>query len=533
MEVALTLGPGWSFGGPWVRSPIAVKCSLPPGSTSTARLLFDSELPAYKPPATRRGAEVSEIPDWKAPDANLAIAVVAAKLDGEALDGTTLTDLTVHAANNRLRWEVPAGKWRLMAFRLTYTGQQNQAQNYDPIPWVVDHFSRGALTRYLDYIGKPMRQAFGDEYGGTVDTFFCDSFEIHPLPNTLLWSNDTLAGFRGRKGYDLTRYLPAIWWSIGAETPYVRYDINEYLHYLGLDIFFKTFIEWGAAQKIAARIQPHYRFTEELIQGAGTAPRPETEVCTARFETIADPRKATSAGAHFYGREIVSAESYTFLHGDRYRTTLEEMKIASDAYFRDGVTQLYNHGYMYTPEKQVAPARDMPWANRISHVNPWWRYYGELAAYVSRCCAVLRQGRFAGDVLIYSPQATVWSRRAMFGSDRRVMPYGNLGKTLVASGYDYDPVNDDVLQHHASVEGHQIAVRDFRYRFLVLPRIETIPVETFEFVRRFALAGGSVIALDTMPTRSAGMGSRDRNDARVRAIAGELFSPGGRGSVPA
>ena len=131
----------------------------------------------------------------------------------------------------------------------------------------------------------------------------------------------------------------------------LTYDINEYLHHEGLDIFFKTFIEWSAAQKVQARIQPHYRFTEEIIQGAGTAPRPETEVCTTRFETIADPRKATSAGAHFYGREIVSAEAYTFLHDDRYRTTLEEMKIASDAYFRDGVTQLYNHGYFYSPEK--------------------------------------------------------------------------------------------------------------------------------------------------------------------------------------
>jgi hypothetical protein len=67
---------------------------------------------------------------------------------------------------------------------------------------VVDHFSRGALTRYLDYIGKPLRQALGDEYGRTVDTFFCDSFEVSTLPNTLLWSNDTLAGFRTRKGYE-------------------------------------------------------------------------------------------------------------------------------------------------------------------------------------------------------------------------------------------------------------------------------------------------------------------------------------------
>ena len=40
----------------------------------------------------------------------------------------------------------------------------------------------------------------------------------------------------------------------------------------------------------------------------------------------------------------------------------------------------------------------------------------------------------------------------MFGSDRRVMPYGNLGKTLVANGYDFDLSNDDVLQNRARIE---------------------------------------------------------------------------------
>jgi hypothetical protein len=527
MEVALTLGPGWSFGGPWVPVADRSKVLAPAWVDLNGPAVFDSELPAYTiPPGRSAGPENQEVPKWQAPDADLAIAVVAARLDGNALDGNTLTDLTNRAANNRLKWEVPAGRWRIMAFRLTYTGQQNQSQNYDPAPWVIDHFSRGALGRYLDYIGKPLRQAFGDEYGRTVDSFFCDSFEIHPLPNTLLWSNDTLSSFRKRKGYALAKYLPAIWWDIGEETPYVRYDINEFLHQEALDIFFGMFISWSGGQKVQARIQPHYRFTEELIQGAGVTPRPETEVCTARFETVADPRKATAAGAHFYGRAVVSAEAYTFLHNDRYRTTLEEMKIASDAYFRDGVTQLYNHGYMYTPEKQVSPAKDMPWANRISHVNPWWRYYGEFAAYVSRCCAILRQGQSTCDVLIYSPQATVWSRRALFGSDRRVMPYGNLGKTLVASGYDYDPVNDDVLQNQARIEGDAIIVRDLRYRFLVLPRIETIPVQTYDFARRFALAGGIVVALDCLPSRSTGMADRQRNDARVRAISSEVFAAG-------
>ena len=156
----------------------------------------------------------------------------------------------------------------------------------------MDHLSKEAVQDYCDYLGETFYQAFGKEFGETVDSFFCDSFEIHPLPETLLWSNDTLERFKTYKGYDLTRYLPAIWWEIGDLTPKIRYDVNEFLSWLGLDTVFRTFAGWCERHNVQARIQPHYRFTEEIIQGAGMTQRPETEVTTVRFAVVADPRKA-------------------------------------------------------------------------------------------------------------------------------------------------------------------------------------------------------------------------------------------------
>ncbi len=225
-----------------------------------------------------------------------------------------------------------------------------------------------------------------------------------------------------------------------------------------------------------------------------------------------------AAGAHLYGQRIVSAEAFTYLHTERYRSTLEEMKGATDAFLRDGVTQFYNHGYIYSPEMHVAPSRDMPWANRISHWNTWWKYYHHLTDYTSRCCLLLRQGEFAGDVLIYSPQATVWTEKVLFGNYPQFMPYGELGKTLVANGYDFDPVNDDVLQNRARVEDGHIKVRDLAYRFLILPKTTAVPVATMEFIRQFALGGGVVIALDELPSASVGLKDAAQHDARVKQI---------------
>jgi hypothetical protein len=522
LEVAITFSPGWSFGGPWVPREDQSKVLCVGFKDLAGGMPFRGALPqpgdANRRPA--RGAKPEA-------DPGRVIAVVAARLNNDALEAASLVVLTNSAAPGApaLQWEVPPCRWRLMAFWLKFTGQECQAQSFDQPAMVIDHLDQGAVQRYCDYLGGQFTKAVGDEFGRTIDSLFCDSFEIHPLPNSLLWSTDTLAGFKQHTGYDLTPYLPAIWFDIGALTPRVRYDLGEYLHTLGLKVLYQTFNGWCAAHGVQARIQPHYRFTPELVQAAGSAARPETEVTTARFDPIADPRKATTSGARFYGRDFVSAESYTFIRG-RYSTDLQDLKMATDAYLRDGITQFYNHGYLASPEKQIAPTRDMPWDScpTINHCNTWWPQFHNLASYVARCCALLRGGKLVADVLIYSPQATAWSERAIWESDRRVMPYGNLAKTLVANGYDFDIVNDDLLQKHPAFRNGCLEINGHPRRVVILSRATVIPIQTLRTLRDFVQAGGTVIALEALPAAAAGLANHEANDQELKQIVAALFA---------
>jgi hypothetical protein len=529
IEVALTFGPGWSFGGAWVPKEDQSKALCMADQELVGGAHFSGELPR-----TTAKIEKKRVAQKKQDETSKLVAVVAGRIIGKnQLDPASLTVLTSHVepGTSSVKWDVPPGQWRLMAFWLKYTGQECQAQSFTQKPMVIDHLSKGAMQRYCDTLGGAFAKEFGDAFGSTVDSFFCDSFEIMPLPDSLLWSDDTLAELQKRVGYDFTPYLPALWCDIGATTPRVRYDLGKTLSDLGLDVFFKTFNDWCAAHNVQARIQPHYRFTEELVQGAGATARPETEVTTARFEPVADPRKATASGARFYGRDIVSAESYTFIHPARYRTDLSDIKIATDAFLRDGITQFYNHGYLASPEMHVAPNRDMPWANRISHWNTWWPYYHHLTAYVSRCCYLLRQGRFAADVLIYSPQATAWSEKALWGHERRVMPYGDLAKTLVANGYDFDIVNDDLLQHRAQFGNGGVAINGYTYRVLILPRATIVPIESMRAIRDFVKAGGTVIALQELPSAAAGLNQAETHDRELKQIVSGIFNANAASTV--
>ena len=202
---------------------------------------------------------------------------------------------------------------------------------------------------------------------------------------------------------------------------------------------------------------------------------------------------------------------------------MQDLKIATAAFLRDGITQFYNHGYFGSPEPHVAPSRDMPWANRIRHWNTWWPYYHHVAEYVARACCLLRQGRLVADVLIYSPQATAWSETAIWGSARRVMPYGNLAKTLVANGYDFDIVNDDLLQHRATFQDGRLEINGYTRRVLILPRATVVPVETMRAIEKFSQAGGTVVALDELPAASAGLRNVAANDREVQRIVTDLF----------
>jgi hypothetical protein len=525
LAAALTFAPGWDFGGPWVAPEDRSKALAPCWQDFQGPFSYEGPLPLFKDfgtPRTGLFEYLSEV-EGRPADHDRPLAVIGARLTEEnRLDPASLVNLTDDFRGEAGRWRMEEGRWRLMAFRLRYTGQQNASQDLDnPRSFVVDHLSREAMERYLAPIAERFAREFAPWLGSTIESIFSDSFEVVPLANTVLWSNSTPAEFKRRKGYDLTPWLPALWFDAGPDTPRIRYDANEVLHHLALEFCYDPFLAACARLGVKGRMQPHYRFNAELVAGAGRAHQADTEVTTARFETVADPRKATVSGARFAGRPVVSAEAYTFLHRERYRSTLEEMKIASDAFLRDGVTQFWNHGWLFTPEPEVAPTRDFFACERIQPWMPWWPHYKHLAAYLARASWLLRQGRFVADILLYSPQAQAWSEKAVFNVEQRVMKYGGVPRLLLTHGWDYDVVNDELLQHKMRCGGGAAELNGHRYRIIILPDVRVMPVATAQALGSFVEAGGAVLALDRLPAEGAGLHPGD--EAALRAAASRFI----------
>jgi len=516
MEFSLNFGgPGWVIGGDWVPQEDRSQNIVPAALHIAGGRRFSGALPTGVGDAPHTG----QMPARDIAAGDRLVAVVAGKMVDDRLEESSLIDLTARVKDRHLEWDVPDGDWQLMAFWLVYTGQGN----------ALDHFNRDAMVRYCNYLGGRFREAFGDEFGKTVESFFCDSFEVALIDNGIYWSDGLLARFEAFKGYDLTPYLPAIWWEVSEISPKIRYDVNEYLHHAGLEAFFKPFLAWCEANGVQGRIQP-YGFPTDILEGAGLTHLPEMEITAGEkdavpwFDTRIGPKKYVASGAHLYGRNVVTVEAYTYLHWEPYRATLEELKIASDVFLRSGANKFYNHGYTGTPERDIAPSRRFFAEILISHSNVWWQHYHALSGYIARCCYLLRQGHFVADVAVYSPLANQWTldvRNARRWT--RDFDWGGLGRALLANGYDFDLVNDDVLLNRAAVNEGVLRVRDLEYRVLLLPDIHAMPLETLERVRDFVADGGVAIALEGAPERSVGWAEHERNDQAVRTLSEALF----------
>ncbi len=522
LEFSLNFGgPGWIWGGDWVptefrnRNLVASFIDLEGPQTYSAELPLD---------VVQNPNNLTESLHRIRP-ADQLIAVVAARTDGTRLSQSTLTDLTPQAADRRLTWQVPPGRWRLMAFWSALNGEPS-----------VDHLSRPAMEFYCDHIGSLFLREFGPELGKTVESLFMDSFEVPVFRNGLYWTPKFPEIFLRARGYALPKYLPALWWDVDGLSPKVRYDVNRTLHETGMDAFFDVFTSWCRRHGVNSRIQP-YGFVTDILQGAGAADIPELEITAGEkdsvpwFDTRIGPRIYTASGARLYGRSPISVEAYTYLHWEQARDTLEELKIASDAFLRAGATKFYNHGFTATPERDFVPSRRFGAEMLISPVNTWWPYYHHLSDYVARSSVLLRAGAHVADVAVYSPLANQWTRDVLNARRwTRDFDWGDLGKYLLANGYDFDLINDDVLQNRADLSAGRIRVQDQHYRILVLPNIQALPVETLRRIAQFVRAGGIVIATDRLPGSSTGMAQFEQHDAEVRSLTAALFQQNDTGT---
>jgi alpha-L-rhamnosidase len=490
----LTLGSGWPFGGSTVTIDDAA------GRLRYEHVKIDANSRFVKVPPIGAGEKL--------------LAVFVARTAGGSLVGVAplnnIKDGVVEIV------DPPIGSNEVLFFISSRTGMQVKRPAVGAEGFVLDHMNRGATDRYLKSVGDRLMQAFP---ANPPYAIFCDSLEVYNSD----WSGNFLEEFMKRRGYDLKTHLPALVNDMGPQTKALRRDWGLTLTELLNERFLAPVQDWSKQHHTLFRIQD-YGVPAAALSSNAFADLPEGE--GHLWKTLSATRWASSA-SHIYGHNVTSSETWTWLHSPTFRATPLDMKAEADRHFLEGINQLIGHGWPYTAPGIEYPGWRFYAAAVFGEKNPWWIVMPDVARYLQRVSFMMRQGQPLNDVAIYLPNDDARASFTPGNVNLREVLDRRLGKDLIPrvleAGFNFDFFDDDILRQTGRIDQAGLALGNNRYRIVILPGVESIPVDTYRKLEEFVRNGGILIATRRKPVSQPGFTATQSDHDQVSNISTQLF----------
>lgn len=450
LRLDLTLGSGWSFGGPHIGPEHASR-----------RLRWERRDLGPQPLTTRLH------PSWPGDEA------VGAWI-GEGFPPRDWRQLPLDGEE----MAIPAGRGPrsvLIAWSET-TGQQVKRAAAGAEGPVLDHLSAEATRHHLRAVGDLLLDAVPPELLGSV---FCDSLEVYAAG----WTAALPEEFAARRGYPL---LPVLH-RLQVEEPgsaELRADYARTLSELVEENFVQVVRDWAADRGVAFRLQG-YGEPPITLSGQRRADLIEGEGCG--WTGLPQSRWASSA-AHLAGRSVVSSEVWTWVHSPSFRATPLDLLGEALEHLLLGITGFVGHGWPSSPAAEPGVGRTFYAAGALDDRNAWWPAMPELTALLTRLCAVMRRGTAAPDVLLVLPTEDVRAVQSgghdLWRACRdRIDPA--IPETIRRGGRDLDLVDNAAL---AELDPARAPV-------VVLPGIDRLPAASRAWLDAVRAAGGTVLTV--------------------------------------
>jgi hypothetical protein len=428
-------------------------------------------------------------------------------------------DLTGKLDNNGvLHWDVPPGKWAILRMGYALTGAKNRPAVPTGSGYEVDKLSAKYVQQYFHNYMDPIQNHLGDLAGSTLQYMTMDSWEAG-MQN---WTDDMIAEFHRRRGYDPTPYLPVLAGHVVDSADIsdrFLWDFRRTLADMFADNFYGTMDSelhkigmraYSEASGVALEIPEDTLLNKSHID----IPMAEFWVHALHPESMyyVDVRGAASA-AHVYGKPIVATESFT---GGGYESPYTLKKIA-DYWFAQGVNRLVFHTSAQQP-LDTKPGNTMV-GTHINRNITWAEQAAPFMTYIARVSYMLQQGAPVADLAYLLPEGAP-----------STMPFWGAGLVPAPpAGYDYDYLNTDILLHHTSIapdgrihiDGSSDLPDGMSYRVLVLPPTTQMTPEVTHKLHDLVAAGATI--LGPRPTSSPSLLRYPDADNEVQAAATDLW----------
>lgn len=498
------------------------------------------------PSGTAGGLVLKDHPEWQARGLLIAdafsqggpvhlqappgalVSAMACKENGGRITMAGAVDLTRSVRNGTLEWHAPPGRWRLLLITESplYEGTHASVSLGDKIPY-INLLMPEPTARFLQVTHEQYARHLGADLGKAFVSTFTDepslmSLFLRPMPYRVLpWSPGFAAEFAKRRGRPLPP-LPLLIADDGPQGRRARYDYWQTVGELVSENYFGQIGAWCDAHGL--RSGGHLLMEESLVSSVplyGDFFRcvrqlraPSIDCLTSiPGETPWFIARLVSSAAELEGRTVTMCETSDFSQvyrpaGDARpvrHVTLDEIRGTVNRLMLGGITTITSY---YT------------WAGltdaQIREANTW----------VGRCSTLLMGGHRAADIAVLRPTESVWVRFVPSRSgvadaaDASAIEetYQFVSETLYAARRDFTYVDSRALIRAKPVRG-ALALGNLRWRVIVLPRADTLPLAAWRNVAAFVRSGGVAIAVGALPANS----EAEFPSARVRALSRAMF----------
>lgn len=496
MQIDMNNGTGWPFGGPEVSEEDAATAAF-----------FET----YEGEGGKAIDLVVKCTEKKQEKAKLSRLM--------AYNGNEVIDFTASVgADGKAHIELPKSKnktWKLVALFVgkTYQAVKRAAPGGEGL--VIDHFSKTAVSHYLDKFDK----AFGNSGMEFPHNMFNDSYEVYHAD----WTPSLLDEFYARRGYRLEDHLLDFLRSAKEtrddKSARIIADYRETLSDLLLENFTAQWTAWAHRHGSQTRNQAHGS-PANLIDTYAGVDIPECEgfglsnfgIKGLRVDTLSKKNfsdlsmlKYASSAAHISGKNLTSSETFTWLT-EHFRTSLSQCKPDMDLMFVSGINHMFFHGTTYSPKDDVWPGWKFYASIDMSPTNSIWRDAPYFFKYITRCQSFLQMGKPDNDFLVYLPIYDMWKeipgRMVQFdihSMAKRAPRFIEAINKINQSGYDVDYLSDKFIMSLRCYNGKLITSGGTEYKALVLPGVNVIPNKVLEHIIKLARSGAKIVFLDKYP----------------------------------
>ncbi|WP_263381257.1 glycosyl hydrolase [Granulicella arctica] len=398
-----------------------------------------------------------------------------------AIAKSDIVDLTAKmAADGTLDWTPPAGRWTVLRMGYSITGITNHPAPPEATGPEVDKLNRADVQAYFAHYLDNYKDATGgnmgtEGHGKGLRFVITDSWEA----GTQNWTNDMLAEFRKRRGYDATPWLPALAGRVigsSADSDHFLWDYRRTIEELLAENHYAVIADLLHARGMGQYGESHesgratigdgmeMKRADDVPMSAMWVQRPG--VNENNFGYNADIRESASV-AHIYGRPFVAAESMTAA-ANPWGWSPATLKPTADKELAMGLNRFVIHSSVHQPltgpggSNTGSPAPGLtlgPFGQWFNRNENWAEQATPWITYLSRASYMLQQGSFVADIAYY------------YGEDSNVTAIFGDHAPDVPSGYNYDYVNADILEHKLRVDKESLVTDSgMRYRVLVLDK---------------------------------------------------------------